>query len=578
MNHAFSRSVVRRGSVVITVIIALIVLQLVVVSITVSGARDQDVMAKRVEAARAFYAAEAGAAMAMREIATNVDEDSNGSVGGVAAYSSGTLTTAPVIASTSGLITTIQAVGANGAASRTVAASITRTATSGRVQGLWAEMWVMSVGLSQLSNIPWTTAPNFAGLVPNVNIVNQGSVLRNPGGPTGRYGIRFRGTITVPQSGVWTFSTNSDDGSDLWINGTRVVNNDGLHGATTRTGTINLNAGDHEFEVRFFENGGSSNCTAFWSGPGVPATTIIPVTAFTCEPPTEWPALAAATSIMLTGTSGGDPIRIDGFDSGAGLYGGSNILMGGYPVSLNSTSSSTWTQSSQAEIYANALVGPGGSPSSVISVSPPAVLSGSRGNLTTRALMMINGLPSNIPGVTGVLNISSATTINSNRRHSAITMSGAGVLTISGHVIIVVDGNVSMTGNSAIQLAANSSLTMYVSGNFTMDSDSALNANTQVPSRVRIYMTSPSGTPRTFSMDWRARAYAMVENPFGGFSFVGSSNANQTPHFYGTYRGMTFSANRRGWFHADIGADSIGGGSSPGTHGSITVADWSLAP
>lgn len=578
MTMSSDRSRARRGSVVIAVIIALIVLQLVVVSLTVSGARDQGVMVRRIEAARAFYAAESGAAMAMRELSTNTDEDGNGSVGGVASYSSGTLTTAPVTAATSGLVTTIQSVGASGSASRTVGASITRTATSSRVRGLWAEMWVMSFGLWQLSNIPWTTAPNFAGVVPNVNIINQSSVPRNPGGPTGRYGIRFSGTITIPQTGVWTFSTNSDDGSDLWINGTRVVNNDGLHGATTQSGTITLAAGDYDFVVRFFENAGSSNCTAFWSGPGVPSTTIIPMTAFSCTPASEWPALAAATSIMLTGTGGGDPIRIDGFDSGAGFYGGANVRTGGYPVSLNSTSSSTWTQTSTAEVYANALVGPGATPSSVISVTSPAVLSGSRGNLTTRALMMINNLPSNIPASSGALTVTSALTINSNRRYSLMSISGSGVLTVSGNVVIVVDGNVSLTGNGAIQLAANSSLTMYVSGAFAMDSDSALNANTQVPSRVRIYMTSPSGTPRTFSMDWRAQAYAMVENPFGGFSFVGSSNANQTPHFYGTYRGMTFSANRRGWFHADIGADSVGGGGGAGTLGSITVANWSLAP
>lgn len=568
----------RRGSVVVAVIIALIVLQLVVVSLTVSGARDHGLAVRRIESARAFYGAEAGLSMAMREIAMNTDEDADGTIGGLGGYTSGTLSTAPVTASTSGLITTLAAGGTSGQASRTVAASVSRTSTSGVVRGLWAEMWVMSSGLSQLSNIPWTTAPNFAGVVPNVNIVSQGTAVRNAGGPSSRYGIRFRGTITIPATGVWTFSTNSDDGSDLWINGVRVVNNDGLHGATTRSGNITLTAGDYAFEVRFFENGGSSNCTAFWSGPGVPSTTIIPSSAFSCEPSSDWPALALASSVMLTGSSGGDPIRIDGFDSGVGFYGGANVLTGGFPVSLNSTASSTWTQSSQAEIYANALVGPGANPNSVISVTAPAVLSGSRGNLGTRALMMINTLPSGIPAGSGALNVTSAVTINSNRRHSSITMSGSGVLTISGHVVVVVDGNVSMTGTSAIQLAANSSLTMYVSGNFTMDSDSALNTNSRVPSRVRIFMTSPSGSPRTFSMDWRAVAYAQVENPFGGFAFVGSSTANQTPHFYGTFRGSTFTANRRGWFHADIGADSVGGGAGSGTLGSITVADWTLTP
>ena len=44
------------------------------------------------------------------------------------------------------------------------------------------------------------------------------------------YGFIFSGFINIPEDGVYTFSTKSDDGSVLLIDGQKVVNNDGSHG------------------------------------------------------------------------------------------------------------------------------------------------------------------------------------------------------------------------------------------------------------------------------------------------------------------------------------------------------------
>ena len=50
------------------------------------------------------------------------------------------------------------------------------------------------------------------------------------------------------------FSTTSDDGSKLWVGGTLVVNNDGLHGPAKRSGPIHLQPGYYPITVTFFEN------------------------------------------------------------------------------------------------------------------------------------------------------------------------------------------------------------------------------------------------------------------------------------------------------------------------------------
>ena len=82
-------------------------------------------------------------------------------------------------------------------------------------------------------------------------------------------GVLWTGWIDVPESGSWTFGTESDDGSRLWIGTQLVVENDGLHGMQERTGSIGLQAGKHAITIGFFERGGGAGCIARASGPGM---------------------------------------------------------------------------------------------------------------------------------------------------------------------------------------------------------------------------------------------------------------------------------------------------------------------
>jgi hypothetical protein len=67
----------------------------------------------------------------------------------------------------------------------------------------------------------------------------------------------YDGYIQIDDIGAYTFYTSSDDGSRLYINGTMVVDNDGLHGTQERSGVFNFaSAGRYAIKVTFFENGG----------------------------------------------------------------------------------------------------------------------------------------------------------------------------------------------------------------------------------------------------------------------------------------------------------------------------------
>merc|ERR1711939_576801 len=73
------------------------------------------------------------------------------------------------------------------------------------------------------------------------------------------YIMRWSGWIKTPKAGKWTFKTRSDDGSMLFIDEKLIVDNDGLHGPRSKTGSVTIKqTGWHKLCITFFENHGGS--------------------------------------------------------------------------------------------------------------------------------------------------------------------------------------------------------------------------------------------------------------------------------------------------------------------------------
>jgi predicted alpha-1,2-mannosidase len=89
------------------------------------------------------------------------------------------------------------------------------------------------------------------------------------------YGFIFSGFINVPEDGVYTFSTKSDDGSVLLIDGQKVVNNDGSHAEISAIGRIALKKGFHPYELLYFESYEGEALSASWIIPGTEKEEII---------------------------------------------------------------------------------------------------------------------------------------------------------------------------------------------------------------------------------------------------------------------------------------------------------------
>lgn len=67
------------------------------------------------------------------------------------------------------------------------------------------------------------------------------------------YGVEFNGLIDIPSDGVYTFYSESDDGSVVIIDDQLIVDNDGIHGTREKSGQCALRAGFHKILVKYFE-------------------------------------------------------------------------------------------------------------------------------------------------------------------------------------------------------------------------------------------------------------------------------------------------------------------------------------
>ncbi len=106
----------------------------------------------------------------------------------------------------------------------------------------------------------WDSIPDFRKLKPLKEGILDNFILDQKTAKE-YYGFSFNGYIMVPANDVYAFSTDSDDGSNLWIDGKKIVDNDGLHGAREVESELALMKGYHEIRVDYFNKTGSDGLT-----------------------------------------------------------------------------------------------------------------------------------------------------------------------------------------------------------------------------------------------------------------------------------------------------------------------------
>lgn len=88
----------------------------------------------------------------------------------------------------------------------------------------------------------------------------------NPIG-SGPYSVRWTGYLQIPHSGLYGFGSISDDGSEIWIDDVRVVDNHEEQWFDWQEVWCYLGAGYHTIEITFFENQSHSGIEVWWLKP-----------------------------------------------------------------------------------------------------------------------------------------------------------------------------------------------------------------------------------------------------------------------------------------------------------------------
>ena len=101
------------------------------------------------------------------------------------------------------------------------------------------------------------------------------------------FAIEYLAWLEVPESGLWTFELQSDDGSQLYLRDKLVVDCDGLHARLGARGEVFLEAGLQPVRVLYFEAGGEESLVARW-GLAEQELSVIPAEAFFHEPSIGW--------------------------------------------------------------------------------------------------------------------------------------------------------------------------------------------------------------------------------------------------------------------------------------------------
>jgi hexosaminidase len=98
----------------------------------------------------------------------------------------------------------------------------------------------------------WGNFPRTTKIKDNADsVLRVGEVVVPAGIPDTGFGLKFKGYIEVPETGVYRFYLTCDDGGLLNIADRLIVDNDGDHGPREKSGEVALKKGVHPFALNF---------------------------------------------------------------------------------------------------------------------------------------------------------------------------------------------------------------------------------------------------------------------------------------------------------------------------------------
>jgi hypothetical protein len=121
------------------------------------------------------------------------------------------------------------------------------------------------------------TGTTLTRIDPTVNF-DWGTGSPDPAIGVDSFSVRWTGMVQPRYTDLYTFTTTSDDGVRLWVNGQLIIDHWVDQSPTDWTGSIQLTAGQlYTIRMDYYENGGGAAAKLSWASPYVPQE-IIPQT------------------------------------------------------------------------------------------------------------------------------------------------------------------------------------------------------------------------------------------------------------------------------------------------------------
>lgn len=146
-------------------------------------------------------------------------------------------------------------------------------------QAIVAQVYELPVNTSKLPDFSKLIPAGDDVCLPQLNISERIFSEGFPGVPDlfEWFGLDINFKVEVPSSGNYSFTLKSDDGAILYIDGQKIVDNDGTHATKEVTATKNLSKGFHSFHIKYYQGPRYHIALElFWKTPGALERSYIP--------------------------------------------------------------------------------------------------------------------------------------------------------------------------------------------------------------------------------------------------------------------------------------------------------------
>lgn len=123
-----------------------------------------------------------------------------------------------------------------------------------------------------IPKIPSNRKPMFAGVMAQFDNIGDGDFKKLKDD----FVIQANGYLDISKTQNYAFRTWSDDGSVLYINGKKIVDNDGMHGVEYKENIVYLEEGVYKFRLEHMQGGGGKFLSLNWKPEDAAKWEVVP--------------------------------------------------------------------------------------------------------------------------------------------------------------------------------------------------------------------------------------------------------------------------------------------------------------